>query len=132
MSLPSKRTRPAETGSIPQMARNRVVFPAPLEPMTATASPAATRRSTPSTTFSPRYPAARPDASSIAALAEVGVDHLGVAHHGLRLALGQYPAEVEDDHPLGQAHHRLHHVLHPDDGGPEGVAGGAHDLHGGG
>src|SRR6266540_6659935 len=130
MSSPWKRTRPADTGSIPHSARNRVVFPAPLEPMMATAWPAPTSTSTPSTTFSPRYPAARPDTSSIVALAEIGVDHVGVTHDGLRLALGQHPPEVEDDHPLGQAHHRLHDVLHPDDGDPECVTGGAHDLEG--
>src|SRR5919108_181433 len=122
MSSPSKRTRPAETGSIPHSARNRVVFPAPLEPRMATAWPATTSRSTPSTTFCPRYPAARPDTSSILALAEVRVDHVGVAHDGLRLALGQHPPEVEDDHPLGQAHHRLHDVLEGGHG-PEGQGG---------
>ena len=42
-SAPSKVTRPARGAISPEMARSRVVLPAPLGPTTATASPALTR-----------------------------------------------------------------------------------------
>src|SRR5262245_29514517 len=42
MSSPKKRTRPDVGGKSPVIALNRVVLPAPLAPMTARRSPAAT------------------------------------------------------------------------------------------
>ena len=45
-SSPKKRTRPAVGGKSPVMALNRVVLPAPLAPMSARRSPAATESET--------------------------------------------------------------------------------------
>ncbi len=46
-SLPSKRMRPARGGCRPVSARSSVVLPAPLAPMSASTSPAASDRPTP-------------------------------------------------------------------------------------
>src|SRR5579859_6605281 len=52
ISLPRKRTTPAEGRNEPASTLSRVVFPAPLGPTTPTASSAPTRKSTPSSTTS--------------------------------------------------------------------------------
>ena len=49
MSLPLKITRPAEGRTRPEMARRVEVLPAPLGPITATISPAATESDIPFT-----------------------------------------------------------------------------------
>src|SRR5262245_29227972 len=107
-SFPSRTTRPCMAGSSPAIARKSVVLPAPLEPTIATASPERTSTSMPSMTRSPRYPAARPAISSNARLPEIRVDDPLVAHDDPGRALGQEPAEVEDDRSLGELDDRAH------------------------
>ena len=48
---------PEDAGSRPERTRSSVVFPAPLAPMTATASPALTFMLTPNNAWKPAYPA---------------------------------------------------------------------------
>ena len=61
-------------------------------------------------------------------LTEVGGHDLRVAHHVLRRTVRQQPPEVQHDDALGEAEHRLHHVLDPDHGDAESIAGSAHDV----
>ena len=56
MSSPSNRTVPAATGTTPSTALPTVVFPDPLSPTSASVSPAAMSRSTPSTAVVCRRP----------------------------------------------------------------------------
>src|SRR5581483_3896758 len=46
---------------------------------------------------------------------EVGVDHRGVAHHGLRLAVGDHAPAVHRDEALDDLHEDVHDVLDPHD-----------------
>ena len=50
------------------------------------------------------------------ALAEIGLDDLGVADDVVRLAGGDQPAMVEHGEMIDQLHHRLHRVLDDQDG----------------
>ena len=71
-SSPKKRTRPAVGGKSPVIALNSVVLPAPLAPMSARRSPAATEsetssiaRSAPNVRVTPSSTRASPDASGV-------------------------------------------------------------------
>ena len=55
---------PAVGASRPEMTRSSVVLPAPLAPITPTASPASTRIDTPNSAWKPAYPASMPFSSS--------------------------------------------------------------------
>src|SRR5919106_4848751 len=131
--LPSRswspyRTCPARARSNPQMVRSSVVLPAPLEPMTATASPSPTRRLTSCTTVLSPYPASRLSTLSIAAgsTSEIRLDHLGVGHHLRRGSQRQLLSEVEHEDPVGERGDGLHHVFDPDDGHAQLIAELAH------
>jgi hypothetical protein len=62
-------------------------------------------------------------------LAEIRLDHGGIEHHVLRSALGDNLPGAEDDHPIGECHHRLHDVLDGDDAGA-GIADRQHQVDG--
>jgi hypothetical protein len=89
-----------------------------------------TSTSIPSMTRSPRYPAASPATSSNACLSEVRVDDLWVLHDYRGLAFRQDLSEVQDDRAFGELDDRAHHVLDPEDGGPERVADTPNDVDG--
>src|SRR4029453_7710938 len=129
---PSSRTLPRDGRSSPHTARNSVVLPARSEPITATASPSSTAKETWWTTSWPRYPADSSATSSIATAVrtEVRLHDLRIAHRRVRRAVDDHPAKVQDHDPLGQAHHRLHHVLDPDHRHAHAVAGAADDVDG--
>src|SRR5688500_2262772 len=78
MSSPKKRTRPALAGKSPVMTLNSVVLPAPLAPITARRSPAATEnetssmaRSAPNVRVTPSSSRASPVASGVCGRSEV-------------------------------------------------------------
>src|SRR5262245_22681949 len=141
---PSKVSRPARAATRPEITRISVVLPAPLGPTTATASPAATRRSTSQSAVNWPYPAVMPASSSIGSaaaggvaltparggatvrplpggsrehdlLAEVGLDDPRVLGHLARRPLGDLLAVVEHHHAVDHAHERGHDVLDPHD-----------------
>src|SRR3990172_2318558 len=119
MSSPQKRIEPPNGTQIPLRLLFSVDLPTPLLPSTATTSPSATSISMPWRISTSPYPARRPRTSSMRgrrdalrrAVTEVSLDHHGV---GRELPWGA----LRDDFPVGQhidilgeAHHRLHHVL---------------------
>src|SRR5438046_2594002 len=82
MAPPAGRRR---SGTRPRMALITVVLPAPFGPMRLTISPCRTSRRTPQSTCSAPYPAstassARSGAGSSIRLAEIRLDHGGIAH----------------------------------------------------
>src|SRR3954469_21747206 len=116
MSRPSKRTCPVRPGTSRMMARSVVVLPAPLRPMTQTASPAATVSDTPCRMWLRPYQALRSRTSSIALdrLAEIDAPHLLVRADVVGRALGEEPAVVQHQDAVRDAHDELHPVLDKD------------------
>src|SRR5215216_6326108 len=123
------------------MVRIRVVLPAPFGPMIVTTSPLWTSSETSQSACTSPWWATTPWTWSIGAVsgmgagrllgvtsAEVGVHHPLVGGDLAWGALGDLLAGVQDDHPVGQAEHRLDQVLHHDDGGA-GVADAADQVH---
>src|SRR5262245_38264724 len=98
MSSPKKRTRPAVAGKSPVMTLNKVVLPAPLAPITARRSPAATENETssmacsaPNVRVTPSSSRASPVASGVCGRSEVtramallSYDLLGAVRHVAR------------------------------------------------
>src|SRR5262245_54966768 len=113
---PSRRMSPPEGSTSFEITRSSVVLPAPLGPMTATASPAFTSRLKPKSDRTSPYPALTPSTPIIRVGAQVDLDDLPIARHlgGLALrddlAVGEHHAAV--DHP----HEHAHDVLDPHDG----------------
>src|SRR5215218_8768527 len=97
MSAPATRTLPPLGSSRPAIVRTAVVLPQPFGPISATTSPASTRRSSPSRATSRPYSRRRPSTSSTAA---GGSGRLGGAAGRL---LGRLGHEGGLDAPL----HRL-------------------------
>src|SRR5262245_57969597 len=102
--------RPAAGRMSPASAFSVVVLPAPLAPINVTSSPSATSRSMPLTALMPPYATSSPLTSSKGA-SQVGFDDSRVALDLPGSALGDFPAVVENRHPVAQSHHELHVVL---------------------
>src|SRR5689334_5343165 len=94
----------------PAIAFKSVVLPAPLAPTTATTSPRATSIDTPCNARRPRYDAERPSSRSIT-LAQIGADHLRVAHDRFRGPDRQHPSKVQHHGSIDQWQQHLHDVL---------------------
>src|SRR5215217_5154310 len=131
MSRPSNLTAPVRRGTSPMIARSVVVLPAPLRPMTQTASPAATVSDTPCRMWLRPYQAlrARPttsartrrcgaSTSSIALdrLPEIDAPHLLVRADVVGRALGEEPSVMQHEDAVRDAHDELHAVLDEDHG----------------
>src|SRR6478752_9327083 len=109
-----------------QMDRSVVVLPAPLAPRTTTTSPRWTWNSTECSAsicpYEARSPATRSRLSlglvlisrtsvvsgTVTGLSQVGLDDLRVTGDVLRRAVGDAPAEVEDDDVVGDPHDHGH------------------------
>src|SRR5215831_966659 len=115
-SRPSRRTRPPRIGKRPAIASMSVVLPAPFGPTTVTSSRAPTTSETSQTATASPWATSRRSTSSIG-LAEIRADHVRIAHHLPRKALGDDPAAAQDDHAIGEVQDRPHDVLDEDDGG---------------
>src|SRR4051794_1155877 len=122
MSFPSYRIAPCDGRSSPEIVRSVVVFPAPFEPIRATSSPVFTASEMPCSARMLPYCTWTSRSSSIAGLAEVRRDDLGVDADGGRVALRDQPPVVEDLDPVAQVHHERDVVGDQDDRDPELVA----------
>src|SRR5262245_28456428 len=107
MLRPAKPTSPS-VFTMPHRARRVVVLPAPFAPSSAVIDPSSMRKSSPCSTRVCPYAACRRSTSSSA---KVGLYQLGVAAHFRGRALRDAAAEVERDHPVGDAHHQVHVML---------------------
>src|SRR6266852_4968977 len=135
MRRPSKCTVPSVLTS-PDTARSVVVLPAPLAPRIVVMPPSSTAKLTPCSTRVQPYRACRSTAVSSADMsgrgpvgAQVGADDVGVLLDHGRWALGDLPAEVEDDDAVGDLHDEAHVVLDEQHRHGAAVADGA-DEHG--
>src|SRR6516225_4125009 len=133
---PCSVTSPSRGRRSPLMVLSRVDFPAPFGPTTQVIPPCMTLMDTPRRTSPPPYPATTPATSSaqlscagagdsgcgavivFLCRSKVGVEHpVVVADHVRRAGDHRVPV-VEDGHPVAQAHHELHVVLHDEERGP--------------
>src|SRR5258705_4432558 len=128
MRSPSRRTRPRQTGSVPEMARNVVVLPAPFGPSNATTDPGGTEMDRPWSTSTFPYPEVTSSSSSRsgtcllrgrAALgAEVRCADGFVVADLIGWPDGDEPAEVDDVDGVRQRHHQVDVVLAEQDADP--------------
>src|ERR1700722_17931720 len=112
------RIRSPWVRTMPQIARNVVVLPAPLAPSSAVTPPSSTAKSMPCRTFVSPYAACRPLASSSAGMsvfllgvAEIGADYFRLGPHLIRGAIGDLDAEFQGHDLVGHAHHQVHVML---------------------
>src|SRR2546422_2697893 len=105
--------RPPARASTPEMAMRSVLLPAALAPTTATISPRPTTNDTSQRTRISPYQALSPTVSSCKQilLAEVRLDHAGIAGHRRRRALGDLLAVVENQDAPRDPHDDGHDVL---------------------
>src|SRR5262245_59382587 len=115
-STPSKRSSPERAPCRPAIVFTSVLLPAPLGPMTATTSPAATCSVASHTAGASPYAIDTRRASSNMALAQVDLDDAGGAHGLARVAAGDHLALVQHHEPVRQREDRAHQVLHEQDG----------------
>src|ERR1019366_8027008 len=104
--------------TMPQIARNVVVLPAPLAPRSAVTPPSSTEKSMPCSTFVSPYAACRPLASSSAGMfvfllriAKIGAYHFRFGPHLIRRAIGDLQTKFQRHDFVGHAHHQVHVVL---------------------
>src|SRR6202012_2765041 len=110
------RIDPRRGRTKPLIAFNRVDLPLPLAPSSTTVSPATTSRSTPNRICRLRYPASTPRAiNNGSGMAEIGLQHRAVGTHLGGRRIGHLAAFVQDDHPIGDAHHQLDRVFDQQD-----------------
>src|SRR5215831_19491219 len=97
----------------PEMARSRVVLPAPLAPRMATISASSTSRSISCSTLRWPYPAVTPASSSSGTIArpQVGFDDRWITLHRRGRSFGNLASEAQDHHLVGDAHDQVHVVL---------------------
>src|SRR5262249_7014150 len=125
VALPSIRSSPSRISplvrTMPQIARNVVVLPAPLAPSNAVTPPCSTAKSIPCSTRVSPYPACSERASSNAGmqlllrLAEIGADHLRFAADLVGRTVGDLQSKLQRHHLVGHAHHKVHVMLHQQD-----------------
>src|SRR5256712_3409200 len=141
-SMPSMTIDPEVGRMRPDTTRISVVFPAPLGPMTPTASPSRTSSDTSNSAWKLPYPARIDFSSSMGAAdvtrrsrsgargtrarrhrghgrglgPEIDLDDTRIARDLSRKALGDLLAMIEHHHAVYDAHQDPHDVLDPDDG----------------
>src|SRR6266436_9404909 len=118
-SRSSKRMQPPLGHTVPEMALNSVVLPAPLGPTMDTNWPARTASEISQSAVKPPYATERDSTASTDRrpfLAEVGLDDALVVDDLARLADCQDGAMVEHDEALGEPHHGAHRMLDDHDG----------------
>src|SRR6266851_7073839 len=118
-SWSSKRTLPPLGRTVPEMALNSVVLPAPLGPTIDTNWPARTASEISQSAVKPPYATERDSTASTDRrpfLAEVGLDDGPVVDDLARLADCQDGAVVEHHEALGKPHHGAHRMLDDHDG----------------
>src|SRR5829696_6407238 len=132
ISSPRNLIEPVRGGVRPEIERNVVDLPAPLEPISVTTSPSSTLSVMPLSASIEPYAVTMSFTSSsgiaLALLPQVGLDDLRVVADRLRLALGDLLAVVEHRHLLGDSHDHLHVVLDQQDRHAQVVAQLAHEL----
>src|SRR6478735_2632880 len=120
MSTPSNDTDPDVNGSRPEIARIVVVFPAPFEPRRVTISPSRTTSEMPCRARMRPYCTTMSRTSSRIGLSSLGVvighpqirrDDLRVLTDLRRQAVGDLPAEPQNDDAVGHPHDEPHIVL---------------------
>src|ERR1700736_5632977 len=119
-SWSSNRMRPPRGRTVPEMALNRVVLPAPLGPTIDTNCPARTARETSASAGRPPEATVRPSTASTDRrpfLAEIRLDHAFVLDDLAGVTDREDRAMIEHDEALGQPHHRAHGVLDDHDRG---------------
>src|SRR5271165_3054754 len=116
--LSPPRSRSPWVRTMPQIARNVVVLPAPLAPRSAVTPPSSTEKSMPCNTLVSPYAACRPLASSSAGMsifllrvAKIGADHFRFGSHFIRRAIGDLQTKFQRHDFVGYAHHQIHVVL---------------------
>src|SRR4029079_11374894 len=121
-------------GMLPIRARNNVVFPAPLRPMSPHISPSLT------SSDALRTMGTGPMATSRLLILSMRLrpQRLGTADQALharigkrlcRGAIGNYGPVVEGEHTVGKSRHDLHVVLHEQHGEPPALERGHHHIH---
>src|ERR1700730_13260034 len=113
-SLSSKWMRPPFGRTVPEIALNSVVLPAPLGPTMDTNWPPRTLSEISQSAVRPPYATVRDSTVSTDRrpfLAEVGLDDARVVDDLAPLADRQYPTVVEHDEALGEPHHGAHRML---------------------
>src|SRR6187399_2360203 len=120
MSLPSNTIEP-ERSIIPETARMVVVLPAPLAPSTTTTSPPPTVRSISWSTLTAPYPArtALSSSKAVTRSPELSCERRGASRGATN---GGLAAELHRHHPVGDAHHHRHVMLHEQHGEREPLA----------
>src|SRR5262245_47023269 len=117
MSSPASRTAPAAGETRPEMALTSVLLPAAFAPTTEMILPRGTSSEIPCSTRSCPYATCRPCTSSKEALlAEVRLDHGGIAGHLVGAALGDLLAVVQHDDAPRDRHDDVHDVLDHEEG----------------
>src|SRR5689334_24359921 len=105
MSMPSRRIDPPRAGFSREMARSSAVLPAPLGPSTPTIARSGTSSETPRSTSIEVYPERSDSTDSIGRfLAQVGLDHRGVALDDRRRAFGDHRSEEHTSELQSQFH----------------------------
>src|SRR5437867_6808116 len=138
-SMPSMTIDPEVGRMRPDTTRISVVLPAPLGPMTPTASPRRTSSDTSNSAWKLPYPARTDFSSSMGGAdvtrcpragasslrerrhrrvlgSEISLDDTRIARDLRRKALGDLLAVIEHHHAVDDAHQDPHDVLDPDDG----------------
>src|SRR5918994_4357491 len=120
MRFPLKRISPPVIGCTPERARSSVVFPAPFAPTRATTSPLRTSRLTPFRTSMRPYALRRFSTSSTGTLpgavpSQISLKDLWIIAHLPRRSLGQRPASLQNQDPVGDLHDELHIMLDEND-----------------
>src|SRR6218665_4086399 len=110
---PSKMMSPPVTSTKPQIALRRVDLPAPLGPISATHSPAATSNETPCTASSWRtlQPGPEPAISASLLVSQVSLDHGGIGPDLGGRAFGNFFTKIENDDALADLHDQRHMVF---------------------
>src|SRR5512138_458058 len=121
ISSPSKVMLPPVHWTTPEMVFSKVVFPAPLEPMMLTISPAVTSRVTSQMMVTGPYAACTClRLSTLVLLPEVCLDDRRVFADFRRGSFGYFGPDVHDVDVVADAHDQFHVVFDHEDGGPFG------------
>src|SRR5262249_20819745 len=127
-SRPANVMAPALARTNPEIVRNSVVLPAPLEPTMQAISPSLTSRSILHKTVTSPYPdrssrmlksgsaMAGPAVSLCKPGPEIGLYHPLVARHCVGRALADEGAMVQHEDAVGEGEHHLHQMLDDQDG----------------
>src|SRR5207302_8458520 len=111
-SVPAKRIFPRRGSIAPATPRSVVLLPAPLAPISATISPAATSKETARQAGTSPYASSTLSTLRSEFAAQIGLDDARVCLHLARRAFEERHAMVHHEHALRDVHDQVHVVLH--------------------